>query len=216
MLARQWMPQLPFDRVDVLLIDRIGKEISGTGLDTNVVGRKFDDHKAVEGECPKVRAIAVRGLTPETHGNAIGLGIAEFCKYASAAGGRLGRHAAQRDDGQPRLGRDAPLGLRDRPRDPRRGPAASASTEPRKARLLWIRDTLALAELECSAAYLDEARQRPNLEILTPLRDLPLDADGNLPATCGGLISTPCSEAPASERAISGGDCCVVAGAVQG
>ena len=57
------MARLPFDLVDVLLIDRIGKNISGTGLDTNVVGRKFDDHKAVEGETPRVRNIVVRGLT---------------------------------------------------------------------------------------------------------------------------------------------------------
>ena len=79
-LAKQWMPRLPFERVDLLLVDRIGKDISGAGMDTNVVGRKFDDHKAAEDEFPKVRAIAVRGLSPQTHGNAIGMGLAEFCK----------------------------------------------------------------------------------------------------------------------------------------
>jgi hypothetical protein len=57
--------------------------------------------------------------------------------------------------------------------------------DPPDAKLLWIKNTLALEEMECSAAYLDEARRRPDLEILTPLRDLPLDAAGNLPATCG-------------------------------
>ena len=46
LLARQWMARLPFEQVDLLVIDQIGKDISGTGLDTNVVGRKFDDHKA--------------------------------------------------------------------------------------------------------------------------------------------------------------------------
>ena len=79
-LARRLMPRLPFKTVDVLLIDRIGKDISGTGMDPNVVGRKFDDHKAVEGEWPKVRRIALRGLSPGTHGNAHGLGMAEFCR----------------------------------------------------------------------------------------------------------------------------------------
>ena len=43
-------------------------------------GRKFDDHKAVEGEWPKVKRIALRGLTPQSHGNAIGIGMAEFCR----------------------------------------------------------------------------------------------------------------------------------------
>ena len=60
-LAKQWMPRLPFDHVDVLLIDKIGKDISGTGLDANVVGRKYNDHRAVDGELPKVKRIAIRG-----------------------------------------------------------------------------------------------------------------------------------------------------------
>ena len=50
------------------------------GLDTNVVGRKFDEHKAVEGEYPKVKRIALRGLSKQSHGNAIGIGMAEFCR----------------------------------------------------------------------------------------------------------------------------------------
>ena len=79
-LAKRWMARLPFRHVDLLLIDEIGKNISGTGLDTNVVGRKFEEHHATEGEFPKVKLIALRGLTPETHGNAVGLGIAEFCR----------------------------------------------------------------------------------------------------------------------------------------
>jgi hypothetical protein len=53
--------------------------------------------------------------------------------------------------------------------------------EPPEARLLWIDNTLELVELECSTAYLEEARQRDDLEVLTPPRPLPLDADGNLP-----------------------------------
>ena len=52
------MPRLPFERVDLLLIDEIGKNISGTGMDTNVVGRKFNDHiAAAEDEFPKVKRI---------------------------------------------------------------------------------------------------------------------------------------------------------------
>ena len=53
--------------------------------------------------------------------------------------------------------------------------------EPPDAKLLWIADTLHLGEVECSAAYLAEARRRTDLEILTEPRDLPFDAAGNLP-----------------------------------
>ena len=53
MLAKQWLPRLPFDQADLLIIDEIGKNISGSGMDTNVVGRKFNDHKAADDESPR-------------------------------------------------------------------------------------------------------------------------------------------------------------------
>jgi hypothetical protein len=180
-LAKTWMARLPFDHVDVLLVDRIGKNISGTGLDTNVVGRKFDDHQAVEGEFPKVRRIVLRGLTPETHGNAVGMGIAEFCKTqllretdfeATRINGITAGHVTAAmpplDYATDREILDVALGT-------------IGLVEPPQAKILWIRDTLRLAEMECSAAYFDEARRRDDLEVLTGLRPLPLDAGGNLP-----------------------------------
>ena len=179
-LARQWMPRLPFDRVDLLIVEEIGKNISGTGMDTNVVGRKFNDHQAVDGELPKVRRIALRKLTPETHGNAVGLGMAEFCRSQllretdfhvtrlnAITAGHVSAAMPPLDYETDREILDAALsniGLTDAP----------------DARILWIRNTLELAEVECSAACLQEARQRDDLEVLTPLRDLPLDAEGNL------------------------------------
>jgi hypothetical protein len=54
-------------------------------------------------------------------------------------------------------------------------------TPRERAKILWIRDTLHVAELECSAVYLDEARTRSDLEVLTGLRELRFDAAGNLP-----------------------------------
>ena len=63
MLAKEWMPRLPFKTADILLLDQIGKNISGSGMDTNVVGRKFNDHVAAEHEWPKIKRIIVRDLT---------------------------------------------------------------------------------------------------------------------------------------------------------
>ena len=91
LLAREWMPRLPFDRAGILLLDEIGKNISGTGMDTNVVGRKYGVHQAAPDEFPKIRMIAIRNLTDETHGNATGLGMAEFCR-ARAPGRNPGHH----------------------------------------------------------------------------------------------------------------------------
>lgn len=78
-LSRRLTPRLPFDEIDLLFVRNIGKNISGTGMDTNVIGRKHDDHKAVDRERPRIHCIAVLGLTPETAGNANGIGMAEFC-----------------------------------------------------------------------------------------------------------------------------------------
>jgi len=168
--------------VDVLLIDRIGKDISGTGLDPNVVGRKFNDHKAVEDEFPEVRRIALRGLTEATHGNAHGLGMAEFCRSQLL---RQADFAATRLNGLTSGHIGAAMAPFDYETDREMLSAALGTiglTEPANARLLWIADTLHLDVLECSAAYLDEARRRDDWEILSELRELPFDAAGNLPA----------------------------------
>ncbi len=77
-MANEWLPRLPFPDVDLLIVDRIGKNISGLGMDANVIGRKFIDHAATSRDLARCRRIMVRSLTPETEGNGTGIGIAEF------------------------------------------------------------------------------------------------------------------------------------------
>ncbi len=82
-LARRWLARLPFAEADLLVIDEIGKDISGSGMDTNVVGRKRSLRfgKQVEPtdfRMPMMRHIFVRGLSAHTHGNATGIGLADF------------------------------------------------------------------------------------------------------------------------------------------
>ena len=75
-LARAHSPSLPVDDLDILLIDRMGKDISGVGMDTNVIGRILitgqDDPPT-----PRVNMIACHALTPASHGNATGMGLAD-------------------------------------------------------------------------------------------------------------------------------------------
>jgi hypothetical protein len=180
--AVQWMPRLPFDTVDVLLIDEIGKNISGAGLDTNVVGRKFNDHAAVPNELPKVRRIIVRGLSAGTHGNAVGIGMTEFCKtsvidqmdrQATWLNALVAGHVS------------AAMQPLHYPTDRELLDAALSTlglVTPPNARVMWIKNTLDLSELACSTAYLKETAGRADLQILTPPTDLPLDSSGNLPA----------------------------------
>jgi hypothetical protein len=76
--AREFLAVLPFDELDLLVIDELGKELSGTGMDTNVTARSIDGRTQKIAH-PMVREIFVRDLTAATHGNANGVGIADFC-----------------------------------------------------------------------------------------------------------------------------------------
>jgi hypothetical protein len=180
-LATELLPRLPFERVDLLVIEEIGKNISGTGLDTNVVGRKWNDHKAQEHEWPKVRRIAVRSLTEETHGNAAGIGLIEFCRSQvlrdtdrhktwvnALTAGHISSVMVPLHYETDREMIDAAL-------------PTIGLTPPEQAKMLWIKNTLELTEMECSAAYLDEAKTKPNCDVISALRALPMDHAGNWP-----------------------------------
>ncbi len=179
-LAKQWMPRLPFDRVDLLLLDQIGKNISGSGLDTNIVGRKFNDHRANENEWPKVRRIMIRDLTDETKGNAAGIGLAEFCARRVVEKADLHITRINCLTGGHPSGAMIPVHYETE----REGLEAALSTvgltEPPNTKVLWIRNTLHLAEVECSSVFLDDARGRDDLEILTEPRDIVFDGQGDL------------------------------------
>ena len=75
--SRELMPSLPVEEIDLLIIDEMGKNISGAGMDTNIIGRWL-----VEGELeptsPRIKRIVVLDLTPESHGNATTYGFADF------------------------------------------------------------------------------------------------------------------------------------------
>ena len=179
--AKEWMPRLLLREVDLLLIDRIGKNISGTGMDTNVIGRKFTDPDVDGEEMADVRRIIVRGLTPESHGNATGIGIADFCKTRLVE--QMDVEATQINcltGGSP-SGARVPIHYETDRELLEMALPTIGLTEPQDAKVQWIQDTLHLREVECSAAYLEEAQERDDLEILTELRDLPLDEAGNLP-----------------------------------
>ncbi len=181
LLAKKWMPKLPFDAADILVLDEIGKDISGSGMDTNVVGRKYHDHQAAEGETPRIKNIVVRGLTPATHGNASGIGMAEFCrtKLVQEMDARITRINCI--TGGHSTGAMVPL---DYETDREILDVALVSiglTEPPDARFLWARNTLDVAEVICSDTYLQEAQQRDDLEVLSEPQPMPFGEDGNLP-----------------------------------
>jgi hypothetical protein len=181
-LAREGMARLPFDHADLLIVDRIGKEISGTGMDTNVVGRKANDRAAAENEVPKIREIFVRSLTEKTNGNATGIGIAEYCRTQvpremnlemtrinCITSGHVSAGAVPLHFESDREVLDAAL--------PQARDASSGG-----AKWMWIRDTLHLSTVACSQAYWAAAQDRDDLDVIDSPRELDFDSAGNLDA----------------------------------
>ena len=180
-LAKQWMPRLPFKQADLLVVDQIGKNISGSGMDSNVVGRKFLEHRAGDDEWPKVRTIFLRGLTEETHGNATGIGMAEFALTRAVDAMDIAITRRNCITGGSPTSAMIPLHYQtDKEVLEATLPEMGLTAVP-DTKVMWIHNTLEVSELECSVAYLDQARQSNEIEILSEPRPLPLDNNGNLP-----------------------------------
>lgn len=179
--AKAWCPKLPFEDVDVLIIDEMGKDVSGAGMDTNVIGRKRNDRKAMDGETPRVLRIFVRDLTKATHGNATGIGMAEFTTRRLVD--KIDFHATYTNciTGQHVSAAAVPVHYETDREVLDIALESIGLIEPDRARVLWIPNTLNLGEVEASEAYLELARMRGDLEILTEPRPLSVESDGNLP-----------------------------------
>ena len=132
---------------------------------------------------PQGKTIAVLGLTPETHGNATGLGKSEFCLSRVVAA--MDKHVTYINVATacyPQVAMIPPHYDTDRELLDV-SLATIGLTEPSRAKLLWIQNTLHVEEVECGEAFLPLARTRRDLEILTEPRALPFDAFGMLPRT---------------------------------
>ena len=178
-LAKAWMAKLPFDAIDLLIVDEIGKDVSGTGMDTNVIGRHatFFERPFTT---PKVTFIVACDLTANTHGNANGIGLADFTT----------RRLADQIDWEPTyvnaLTACSPAGPKlpavlDTARDAIGVALACLGLErPEEARVVRIRNTLRLGEVEVSEAFLPELGARPDLVRLGDPAPLAFDPDGAL------------------------------------
>jgi hypothetical protein len=183
--ARQLMPALPFEEIDLLIIDRIGKNISGAGMDPNIIMRGVHGYSSMLGRdnrpAPFIRRIFVRDLTPETHGNAIGIGLADFTTS------RLVRAMDERATFVNALTAMTPQGARipihaetdreivDFALDSLALPDLSA------AKIVRIADTLSLSEFDVSEALWNEpGRPEATLTAASPAQEMQFDAANNL------------------------------------
>ena len=178
--AKAWMPRLPVDALDLLVVDEIGKDVSGTGMDTNVIGRHATFFETPF-TTPRITFIVACDLTANTYGNANGIGLADFTT----------RRLADKVDWSPTyinaLTACSPRGPKLPPvLDTARDAIAVALSclgldRPQDARLVRIRNTLRLAEVEVSEALLPELAGRDDVERLGDPAPIAFAPDGSLP-----------------------------------
>jgi len=179
--AKSLMASLPFDDIDVLIIDEIGKNISGTGMDTNIVGRMMI-RGVLEFARPNVRIIAVLDITEESHGNGVGLGLADVTTLRAAR--KLDLRAMYIN------GLTSGIGGVQRARLPMILPSdvdalcagilTCGRGDSQNARVVRIKNTLEVGEIEVSESLLDEVTANPRLELLSAPQAIAFDAEGAL------------------------------------
>lgn len=177
--AKAMMGKLPFDELDLLIVDWAGKNISGTGMDTNVIGRMMQNFEP-EPLKPAILRIFVRDLTEESDGNATGIGLADFTTTRLVD--KIDRHATYMN-GITALGPQKSKIPFYYDTDHEAIDVALNTiglTKPENARVIRIESTLRLTELDLSEALLKDAQLHSNLEVVGDLQSYEFDADGNL------------------------------------
>jgi len=179
-IARPLVARIPFPRLDLLIIDELGKNISGTGMDTKIVGRAVE---LQPGEAPQIRLIYARDLTLESGGNALGVGMADA----------IHEHLYHKIDMQKmyanaRTSMNTPM-----PRIPMVWPSdegalgwllgSMGSPEPADQRVAWIRNTLNLNRIGISGSLATEAASLPGWRLLPPTYEPQFDDTGNFLST---------------------------------
>jgi hypothetical protein len=177
-LSRSLMPRLNFRDIDLLVVRELGKNISGAGLDPNVTGRFWMSHME---DGPLIcNRIVLLDLTPESHGNAMGVGMADAIsrkllnKIDFSATYTNAITAARIEKAR------IPMVMKD-DRDTIKIALQAIGLPPhQKPRMVIIKNTLELEHIYISEGLREEAGANPNLRISGDLREMVFDANGNL------------------------------------
>ena len=174
-MARERMARLPLGSIDVLVVDYIGKDISGLGMDSNVVGRYY---AGPNGAGPNIQRIVVRDLTVETEGNAVGIGMADVALRRAVE--KMDAHKTYMNCITAKTPEGARVALTvDTDRQALSvAIACCLKVEPPDARIVRIRDTKHLELLYVSEPALDEVLATGRCEIAQPLEAIEFDRDG--------------------------------------
>jgi hypothetical protein len=179
-LVKSWMGKIPVPRLDILILDEIGKNISGAGMDTKVVNRGVFGQYNPWPNTPQIERIFVRDLSSLTYNNAVGLGMADVVTD------RLVNKVDWTPTRINSLTASTPAAIR----VPIHFPAdrqcldsiwpTVGKFDSRDVTIGWIRNTLELSPILLSENLMPEIRKNPMLEVIGPAREIEFDAAGDL------------------------------------
>lgn len=189
-MAKRLMPQLYVEEIDVLIIDEMGKNISGAGFDPNITGRNRRLVKWNFG--PLVKKIVVLGLTPETHGNATGIGSADVITMRLFRDIDVPSTYANIITSMNLDGATIPMVMNTDREAIQLAVKTVVRVKPQDCRIVRIKNTLELTRIQVSEPLLAEVRARPDrFQIAAPAMPLAFDASGLLaPWSSPGTPST--------------------------
>jgi len=176
--AKMLQPRIPFETLDLLLVDEMGKNYSGTGMDTNVLGR-WRIEGVPEPEKPHIARVIVLDLSEESHGNATGIGLADFttrrlvnkidfpATYLNCITSGYVQRAM------------IPITL-DSDQEAWEVSLKTLNKEPGSLRVVRIKNTLHLDEMFCSEALMPEIKANSELEVLDGPWKMKFSREGNL------------------------------------
>jgi hypothetical protein len=178
--VKSWMPRLPVKAVDLLLVDEIGKNWSGSGMDPKIINRDIHGNVNPWPFAPRVGRVIARGLHPLSYGNAIGIGMADAVhqrlvramkrRPTYVNGLTSGALACLKIPATFRSDRECLAALR----------RSTGKLRPEELGIAWIRNTQDLTVLALSECLLAEALSHPHVELMAPPRPLEFDPAGDL------------------------------------
>src|SRR5207237_797237 len=177
-LAKSWMGRIPMD-LDILILDEIGKNISGAGMDTKVVNRGVHGQYNPWPDAPSIERVFIRDLSSLSYGNGVGLGMADV----------VSDRLLNKIDWVPTrinsLTASTPAAIRtpvhfptDRECLERIAPTVG-KFDMKEVTIGWIRNSLELATISLSENLLPKIKANPLLEVVGPAQELEFDRVGN-------------------------------------
>jgi len=182
--ARCRMARIPFAEIDLLIVDEMGKNISGTGMDTNVTGVNRDILGTFSSE-PRTRRLFVRDLTPETEGNALGIGFADFTTHRLVE--KIDRHKTYINcltGISPEKGA-IPIHFETDRESIEAAIHCLGMIATDALRIVHIRNTLSLEKLNVSRTYLPDIQSNGSLKITGRWQPMAFGDDGNMASPFG-------------------------------